>query len=762
MRDYIKRNNLRKEQQAEEILVHLRGKARDVVRFGIRNSDIDIVHNPDAIFSILRKHFEAAPCSPLPLADFYTTLPRPGEDAYKYWLRLNRAVNIAAERLKEQATVWSDLQLKAMVDSGSVGCTLSEAAERRLLQHKPDLLKLSANNVIIIGCGGQHVTPKVMYELELTVYACTMVVPVLVVPGQTDDLILGSNAIKWLIQKMKETDVCWRLVWSPANSDDVECHQFLSLLSNVERWKGEDMPDKVGTAKLKKKLTLQPNHEHLAWAQLPVSTAVSVGNTVIVEPALSKCRPRNVIIERVITPMWELSTLECLQSNVQCAASPMNHVHSSDERANVLDKLGLRDHNLEACEVSDEWKDRLLDLIEKYESTFSRGKMDCGEATDFVHKIHLMDEKPFRLPYRRVAPCHYDKVRTVLNDMELKGIIRKSQSEYASPLVLVWKKNGDLRLCTDFRWLNAKTVKDAHPLPHQSDALAALGGNVFFSTMDLTSGFYNVPLFEEQWKYTDFSSPFGLHEYNRLPQGLTNSPATFMRMMMSIFGDENFTSLLCYLDNLILLQELCYLKYLLVRKSHVRLLFLPTASPTSLHLPSEDPSVAIPFSRLSSLQEQDNILGRVIDYVLRRKRSSKSERAKEPRSVTYTLKHWKKLKIHNHVLYRVKRDRLMNRKLLQYVVPDSLKLDVLRGVHDAAGNQRSPRTLSLAAERLFWLGMNKDIKLYVKNCQRCAVGKTPEPDARAPLEPIRPQSLWSLSVLIFGVLNKLQERSSMS
>ena len=114
----------------------------------------------------------------------------------------------------------------------------------------------------------------------------------------------------------------------------------------------------------------------------------------------------------------------------------------------------------------------------------------------------------------------------------------------------MWKKNLDLRICTDFRWLNARTVKDAHPLPHQADALADLGGNAFFSTMDLTSGFYNVPVHEADKKYTAFSSPFGLHEYNRLPQGLSNSPATFMRMMMSIFGDENFTSLLCYLDDL--------------------------------------------------------------------------------------------------------------------------------------------------------------------------------------------------------------------
>lgn len=91
-------------------------------------------------------------------------------------------------------------------------------------------------------------------------------------------------------------------------------------------------------------------------------------------------------------------------------------------------------------------------------------------------------------------------------------------------------------------------MKDAYLLPNQTDTLAALGGNVFFSTVDLTSGFYNVRLHEDDKKYTGF--PFGLHEYNRMPQGLTNSPATFMRMMMSIFGDKSFTSLLCYLDDL--------------------------------------------------------------------------------------------------------------------------------------------------------------------------------------------------------------------
>lgn len=75
------------------------------------------------------------------------------------------------------------------------------------------------------------------------------------------------------------------------------------------------------------------------------------------------------------------------------------------------------------------------------------------------------------LPFGRTSSLIW-----TLDEMEEKEIIRKSNSEFASALVLVWEKNGDLRICTDFRWLNARTVKDAHPLSHQADVLAALGG----------------------------------------------------------------------------------------------------------------------------------------------------------------------------------------------------------------------------------------------------------------------------------------------
>ena len=177
------------------------------------------------------------------------------------------------------------------------------------------------------------------------------------------------------------------------------------------------------------------------------------------------------------------------------------------------------DIDIESCEASSPCKDRLAQLKAKYESIFSRHKLDCRKAIGCYHRIRLSDEKPFGLPYRRILPNHYEKLRVALDEMEECEIIKKSCSEFASPLVLVWKKSWDLRLCTDFRWLNTLTVKDAHPLAHQANALATLGGNAFFSTMDLTSGYYNIEVHEDDREFTAFTSPFRLYEYNRMPQG---------------------------------------------------------------------------------------------------------------------------------------------------------------------------------------------------------------------------------------------------
>ena len=117
--------------------------------------------------------------------------------------------------------------------------------------------------------------------------------------------------------------------------------------------------------------------------------------------------------------------------------------------------------------ISQSSREELVQLLTSYNDVFSKSALDCGEAKGFEHRIRLT----FCVPL-----AHYQKLRQVLKEMEEQEIIRKSVSEYAS-LVMVWKKDGGLHICTDFRWLNARTLKDAHPLPHQSDCFAALGGN---------------------------------------------------------------------------------------------------------------------------------------------------------------------------------------------------------------------------------------------------------------------------------------------
>lgn len=82
--------------------------------------------------------------------------------------------------------------------------------------------------------------------------------------------------------------------------------------------------------------------------------------------------------------------------------------------------------------MSGDWKRRLAELVLTYKDIFSKDKLDCGEAKEFVYDR----------PFRRVPPAHYQQLREVLSDMEMRGIISKSISEYASPLVMVWKKTG--------------------------------------------------------------------------------------------------------------------------------------------------------------------------------------------------------------------------------------------------------------------------------------------------------------------------------
>lgn len=143
-----------------------------------------------------------------------------------------------------------------------------------------------------------------------------------------------------------------------------------------------------------------------------------------------------------------------------------------------------------------------------------------------------------------------------INKLLKQKIIRHSTSPYAAPVVLVRKKGGSLRLCVDYRQLNANIVKDAYPLPRIDGALEAIAKSKCFSYLDLAQGYYQVAIDESDIPKTAFRvGTGGLFEYLRIPFGLCNSPSTFQRLMEACLGEVNFDILLICLDDILVLSS---------------------------------------------------------------------------------------------------------------------------------------------------------------------------------------------------------------
>lgn len=205
--------------------------------------------------------------------------------------------------------------------------------------------------------------------------------------------------------------------------------------------------------------------------------------------------------------------------------------------------------------LPEEWKARMTNKLNTFSDIFSHHDLDYGHATKVKHSIKLKDETPFKQRPRPIHPQDFDAVRRHLQSLLEAGIICESQSPFASPIVVVKKKNGDVRLCVDYRRLNMQTIKDAYALPNLEESFSALSGSQWFSVMDLKSGYYQIEMTESDKDKTAFVCPLGFWEWNRMPQGITNAPSTFQRLMEKCTGDINLHEVLVFLDDIIVFSK---------------------------------------------------------------------------------------------------------------------------------------------------------------------------------------------------------------
>ena len=197
-------------------------------------------------------------------------------------------------------------------------------------------------------------------------------------------------------------------------------------------------------------------------------------------------------------------------------------------------------------------RQQIAALLYTFQDVFAAPEGKLGQTDVVQHTIDTGDSRPIKIPPRRV-PMHLrqvydDEVRKMLE----QGVIEPSTSSWASPVVLVRKKDGSYRFCVDYRSLNEVTKKDAYPLPRLDESIEAMAGAEWFHTLDLHSGYWQVAMDPADKEKTAFSTRMGLYQFRVMPFGLTNAPATFERLMEMVLNGMQWEQLQVYLDDVII------------------------------------------------------------------------------------------------------------------------------------------------------------------------------------------------------------------
>ncbi|GBM27783.1 Retrovirus-related Pol polyprotein from transposon 297 [Araneus ventricosus] len=206
--------------------------------------------------------------------------------------------------------------------------------------------------------------------------------------------------------------------------------------------------------------------------------------------------------------------------------------------------------NLEG--LNEEQRTAVKELLQEFQNLFSTSDSDVGRCNMTQHRINTGNHPPIKQYPRRLPLAKKEEAERLVKEMVDNGIIEESSGPWASPIVLVKKKDGSTRFCVDYRKLNEITIKDSYPLPGIDDTLDALNGSQWFSTLDLKSGYWQVEIQPEDKEKTAFTTGQGLWQFKVMPFGLCNAPATFERLMETVLRGLTSEACLVYLDDIII------------------------------------------------------------------------------------------------------------------------------------------------------------------------------------------------------------------
>jgi transposase InsO family protein len=258
-------------------------------------------------------------------------------------------------------------------------------------------------------------------------------------------------------------------------------------------------------------------------------------------------------------------------------SSDHTHVVTPIRReASVKDDINVLE--LEHPDLTNDNVADIKSLLTEFSDIFCASATELRPARVFPHDIDVQGSKPVNTGLRRASPAQREIVQDKVKELLNAGLISESRSPWASAVVLVKKKDGSSRFCVDYRELNSLTKRDRYPLPRIDDTLDALGKSKFFTSLDLKSGYHQIPVLEKDREKTAFITHSGLFEWNVMPFGLCNAPATFQRCMDVLLAGVKWSSCMVYLDDIIVYstsfkQHLCDLREIFGRVRETGLRF---------------------------------------------------------------------------------------------------------------------------------------------------------------------------------------------
>ena len=203
--------------------------------------------------------------------------------------------------------------------------------------------------------------------------------------------------------------------------------------------------------------------------------------------------------------------------------------------------------------LTEEQASQVQSLLLEYQDIFSNDEFDIGVCQQVEHAIDTGTAKPIQQRLRRTPIGFANEEEAHLKKMLQAGVVEPSISEWASPPVLIRKRDGKVRYAIDYRKLNSVTKKEIYPLPLIEECIDTLAENEWYSKLDANSAYWQVKLKEEDKPKTAFITKYGLFQFTRMAFGLCNAPATYARAMQLVLRGLTWDIVLAFLDDILVM-----------------------------------------------------------------------------------------------------------------------------------------------------------------------------------------------------------------